>query len=95
MLTEPQKADIQETAVCRGCGCKLTGKPYYTGNIYAFDPVTKREAKINFYGGFVCSQECDFRSSLELEKSMPGHGGSQRTISDMASAKMARNWRGR
>ncbi len=43
----------QETAICRGCGKILNGKPYYMGGD-AYDPVTKERARVNFYGGFVC-----------------------------------------
>jgi hypothetical protein len=28
-------------------------------------------AKVNFYGGYVCSDICDKRASYDLEESMP------------------------
>jgi hypothetical protein len=63
--------DQNETAVCRGCGRKLNGKPYYMGGA-AYHPETGERCKVNHYGGFVCSRQCDKRASHELENSMPG-----------------------
>lgn len=77
----------EETQNCRGCGKLLIGK--YP---YAYDPKTKKDAKWNYYGGFVCSEACDVRASLELEQSMPGHGSSQKYISQAAKAKVKSNW---
>ena len=64
----------EETAECRGCGKALRGKPYYMGGS-AYLPLSEGggQAKVNFYGGFVCSRSCDYRSSLRLEQTMPGH----------------------
>lgn len=82
----------EETAKCRGCGRVLLGKPYYMGGA-AFIPGPKREqAKINFYGGFVCSEACDRRASLELERTMPGHGFDQTRLSSFAADSLRRNW---
>ena len=69
-------APKQEAAECRGCGKALRGKPYYMGGS-AYLPLSEGggQAKVNFYGGFVCSRECDYRSSLRLEQTMPGHAG--------------------
>lgn len=61
----------QEQAVCRGCGRALRGKPYRFGGD-AFIPETGERARINHYGGYVCSRDCDVRSSLEQLRSMPG-----------------------
>jgi hypothetical protein len=80
-----------ETAVCRGCGKVLRGKPYHLGG-RAYDPDTGDECKRNFYGGFVCSYSCDRRASLELEQSMPGHGSGQKTLGCFARDALNRNW---
>lgn len=84
----------EETAVCRGCKKVLRGAPYHlskTGR--AYDPDTGKAAKINYFGGFVCSRSCDYRSSLELESSMPGHMG-QTSLSHGTTAhrKVIANW---
>jgi hypothetical protein len=50
----------------------LIGEPYYTGKS-AYHPRTQERCKSNFYGGFVCSERCDYNSSWELETTMPGH----------------------
>ena len=81
----------EETAECRGCRMKLRGKPYYMGG-RAYHPVTGAECKINYYGGFVCSRECDFRSSLELEQDMPGHGSGQTRLGTYAAQSLRHNW---
>lgn len=56
-----------ETAVCRGCGRVLDGKPYHCGGS-AYVPGTKTrsnpsgvKALCHFYGGFVCSAGCNRR----------------------------------
>jgi hypothetical protein len=80
-----------ENAVCRGCGVVLKGKPYWRGG-NAYHPRTGEKCKINHYGGYVCSRSCDFRSSLELERSMPGHSDNQRELSCYAEQSFKRNW---
>jgi hypothetical protein len=62
----------EEVAICRGCKKVLKGKPYYMGGS-AYHPRTNERCKVNFYGGFVCSDECDKRANYELERSMPGN----------------------
>lgn len=81
-----------EVATCRGCGRVLRGKPYWAGGS-AFDPKTGEQAKVNHYGGYVCSPQCDHRASLELEQSMPGHGWQQQRLGCYAQAAHDRNWR--
>ena len=61
-------------AVCRGCGKLLDGSPYWKGGT-AYDPVTRKSAKANHFGGWVCSESCDRRAHLEQERSMPGGPG--------------------
>lgn len=38
----------------------------------AYVPETNEQAKVNHYGGFVCSKQCDIRASVDLESTMPG-----------------------
>lgn len=84
-------AVVAERAECRGCHQALDGKPYYMGG-RAYHPVTREQAKVNFYGGFVCSSACDHRASLELERTMPGHSPGKNLISSLARASLERNW---
>lgn len=80
------------TATCRGCGRKLIGKPYYMGG-GAILPGPKMEpARVNVYGGYVCSEDCDRRASLDMEQSMPGHGGQTR-LSSYAAESLRKNWK--
>lgn len=81
----------EEHAVCRGCGLVLKGKPSYMGG-QAYHPRTNEQCPQNHYGGFVCSPECDYRASLELEQDMPGHGYGQTSIGQSARASYQRNW---
>lgn len=87
----------REQATCRGCGRLLDGEAYCYGG-RAFIPLAagergpRKEAKANFYGGFVCTQGCDHRASLELERSMPGHDGRQMRLNDPAQRHLERNW---
>jgi hypothetical protein len=80
-------------AVCRGCGLELRGKAYYLGG-HAFHPNTGAQAKVNYYGGYVCSESCDRRAHLELEQSMPGHGG-QRSLAPNTSRWIEAKWASR
>lgn len=81
----------EATAVCRGCRRTLRGKPYHMGgDAYLPDG---SQAKFNHYGGFVCSEDCDHRASLEQERSMPGHGDTQTSIGCYARESLNRNWR--
>ena len=81
-----------ESARCRGCGLELNGKPFYAGGV-ASHPRTGEICKKNHYGGFVCSWECDNKSSRELENSMPGSTpGGNRSLSGYAKASIRENW---
>lgn len=85
----------QETATCRHCGRALIGKAYcYGGAAYIPNAVgvAGRRAPVNYYGGFVCSERCDYQAALELEQSMPGHGWSQRRIDGPALERVRSNW---
>ena len=80
-----------EKAKCRGCGKELDGKPYSAGG-YAFDPQTREKAQACFYGGYVCSRNCDIRACLALERTMPGHEGGQREPGQLAMKQVRSNW---
>lgn len=77
---------------CRGCGKPLNGSGRQMDAVT--DPDTKKDAKWNHYGGWVCSRQCDYNSSLELERSMPGHMG-QNSLSTGSAAynSVERNWK--
>lgn len=84
-----------EEATCRGCNRKLIGRNYcYGGRAYVprEDGSAGAEAKTNYYGGFVCSRSCDFRSSLALEQDMTGHGYGQKTLGQSAQRALENNW---
>lgn len=82
-------------AVCRGCGQLLGGSPYWRGGT-AYVTNDKggyvRSVKRNYFGGWVCSRSCDYRASLELEQSMPGHGHSQQRPGREAMDRINSNW---
>jgi len=80
-----------KNATCRNCGKILNGKPYHLGG-HAYHPETKEKCKVNYYGGFVCSESCDRRASLDLESSMPG-AGEAKSLSSQASISIMNNWR--
>jgi len=79
-------------AVCRGCGKALRGHPYHMGKP-AYLPLNEGggQAKVNHYGGFVCSEGCDYNSALRLEQSMPGHMGQTR-LTPPLSTQIAERW---
>ena len=81
-------------AVCRGCGRHLGGSPYFKGGTaYVMNDKGgyRHAAKANYFGGWVCSRSCDYRASLALEKSMPGHGG-QTSLSPEVMARIESKW---
>lgn len=82
--------ELKEIARCRGCGRALIGEPYYTGR-GALIPETKERAPISFYGGYVCSYDCDYRACLEMESSFPGAGVAKR-LGSGSSARVRSNW---
>jgi len=84
--------DPKDIATCRNCGLVLEGRDYRFGG-EAYHPVTKERVKKNHYGGYVCSARCDYRASLDLEQSMPGHGYHQKTLGCFAQEAYDNNWR--
>jgi hypothetical protein len=85
-------SEIREKATCRRCRMELKGDAYMYGGS-AYHPRTGERCPSNHYGGFVCSPECDYRASLDLEQTMPGHGTNQRSIGCYAQASYDRNWK--
>lgn len=79
-----------ETAECRHCGKALKGTPYHRGG-RAYDPATGSEAPACFYGGYVCSEQCDRAACLALESSFPGAGRATR-LSCYAEQHVKSNW---
>jgi len=59
-------------ATCRGCLKLLAGYEYCFGG-QAYHPETQELCKVNTYGGFICSPECDETSTERLENSQPGN----------------------
>lgn len=94
-MTDQKAGD--EVACCRGCGRLLDGKPYSRGgsayvphdNPNARGP--RVQAKACHYGGYVCSQSCDVRATLALERTMPGHAGQER-LSYEIRQRIERKW---
>lgn len=82
----------RDKAKCRGCGKELIGDDYCYGGS-AYEPGTLKSCKVNHYGGFVCSCQCDRSSSYKLENSMPGAcPGGNRSLSPYASRSLSNNW---
>ncbi len=79
-----------EQATCRGCGMVLRGKAYYLGGP-AFHPRSGEECPVNHYGGFVCSEQCDYRASVRQLASMPGCAGATQPGPDVAES-IRRKW---
>jgi hypothetical protein len=85
---------MRKTCNCRGCGKLLNGDGSQMSAVS--DPDTNLPAKLNYYGGWVCSRQCDYNSSLRLEQSMPGHTGQTRLSLGSSSYKsIEENWRDR
>jgi hypothetical protein len=72
---------------------ELRGKPYYMGGV-ARHPITGEQAKVNHYGGYVCSRRCDIRACVELEGTMPGCGSvnGYNRLSCYAKDRIKSNW---
>ncbi len=91
-MTVKRKDEIErDPATCRGCGKLLKGDDFRYGGV-AYHPASGKQCKVNHYGGYVCSEPCDYRSSLDLERTMPGHGWQQQKIGQSAMASYHRNW---
>lgn len=71
---------------CRNCGKEFKGD---ASN--AYDPKTNERVKWNWYGGWVCSAQCDEQASVELERSMPG-GFPFKSLSSFAKTSLKKNW---
>mgnify|MGYP000122506509 CR=1 FL=1 len=77
---------MRTTAHCRHCQKTAIGKPYHLGGL------APKGWRTNFYGGFVCSPECDFRASLALEQTMPGHSYKDTSLGCFAEKHYKSNW---
>lgn len=64
-----------EHPICKVCGLRLEVKPYHVGGSAYYNPFTGERCRMNHYGGYVCSEGCDRRASVEVESSMPGCAG--------------------
>lgn len=78
----------EDTPRCRGCNRILKGThiPYWRdlqGKLH--------HAKPCFYGGYVCSRQCDEKACIQLESSMPGAGPAKRP-GTFAMQQIRRNW---
>jgi hypothetical protein len=83
---------MEKNTTCRGCGKLLEGDGSQFNAVY--DPETKILAKWNYFGGWVCSERCDYDSCLELERSMPGHMGQRSLSIGSASYRQVKtNWK--
>ena len=82
--------EVIDKAECRGCRRTLIGKPYYKGGV-AYHPETRERLPSNFYGGFVCSRNCDERVCLEMSSSMPG-AGKARFLNSLERNSVSMNW---
>lgn len=89
-MTSPNPTPTDEQATCRGCGMVLRGRPYRYGG-HAFHPRTGEQCPVNHYGGFVCSEACDYRASVEQHASMPGCSTATRPDC-YAAARIRENW---
>jgi len=79
-----------ERANCRGCGKIMDGKPYHLGGI-ALHPETGERCRVNYYGGYICSEWCDRNVCLDMESSMPG-AGRAKSVSSSAAQHIKDNW---
>jgi hypothetical protein len=84
----------KESAVCRGCGTKLIGNPYYMGGNAYLPNKAMDQARVNFYGGFVCSRGCDIKAARELEGTMPGCRDVRWPMAYQDRAAFERKWEG-
>lgn len=64
---------MSDTAKCRGCGMTLNGKPYHLGGPFARHPKTGEVCRVNYYGGYVCSESCDQKVISHMEVSIDAH----------------------
>ena len=85
------KNDLIEKAKCRNCSMELIGTPYYMGG-GAYFPDTMKRVPVNFYGGYVCSMNCDRQVCLNMSSNMPGAGHTT-TLNSLEANSVRDNWR--
>ena len=82
-------------AECRGCGKELQGDAYMYGG-RAYITTTRKYGSVPapscHYGGFVCSESCDRRTCLSLERTMPGHGQGQNSLNYNLDRDIISKW---
>ena len=79
-----------ETAKCRHCRKTLVGKSYHLGGS-AYDSETGERARVNYFGGYVCSRQCDEAECLRMLSSMPGAGPATR-LDSLTRESVDGNW---
>ena len=85
-------APTTSTAVCRGCGKHLIGKPAYVGE-RARHPETREWCHRNLFGGFVCSERCDREVLFQMHSSFPG-AGPCRVLPPESEQSLIDHWQG-
>lgn len=83
---------LPTVATCRHCRRELRGAPYHTGQPAYFPLPEGGRVPACYYGGWVCSRSCDWKTCLELEQSMPGHGIAQQRPGQDAMRRINANW---
>lgn len=73
---------------CRGCGKILVLYRDHSAKC----PKTEKWAKWGWYGGWCCSESCEVKSCLELERTMPGHTAAQKTLGGHIMSDIKRRW---
>lgn len=63
---------LPDKAECRGCGMELKGTPYYQGRP-AYHPKTGNQCNVSFWGGFICSDNCDRITDARMKTSIDNH----------------------
>lgn len=63
---------MSDKAECRGCGMELIGEPDYKGG-EARHPVSNKLCDRSFWGGFVCSDICDYAVDERQNRSIDAH----------------------
>lgn len=72
---------------CRNCKTLIS----LSSTGYAEVVSTKKKAKWNWYGGWVCSRNCDEKASMDLQSSMP-HAGVCKSLTGATAESVKRNW---
>jgi hypothetical protein len=72
--------------------CRYCGKPLLIrANGVVLDPDTRERLPRNFYGGWVCSRNCDVKACVAMRSSFPGAGPATRP-GDLEQRQIDDNW---